>query len=85
MGPCFCLRPQPPLNLIKALLTHYNKAERPLGAFPFQFHLQKQRETGQETEILYLKALCGLNISREIIQLCQSGPSWKLLNCGGIK
>ena len=34
-----------------ALLTHHNKADRPLGAFPFQFHLQKQRGAELKIEI----------------------------------
>ena len=42
VGQSFCLSRQPLLNLIKALLTHHNKSDRPLGASAFQFHLQKQ-------------------------------------------
>lgn len=42
MGQSFCLRLLPLLNLIKALLTHHNTADRPLGAAAFQFDLQKQ-------------------------------------------
>lgn len=37
MGRSFCLRLRPLLNLIKALLTHHNKADRPLGALLFSF------------------------------------------------
>lgn len=51
MGQSFCLSPQPLLNLIKALLTHHNKADRPLGAFAFQFLLQKQWEAGFRIEM----------------------------------
>lgn len=51
MGQSLCLRLRPLLNLIKALLTHHNKADRPLGAFAFQFHLQKRWKVGLKIEI----------------------------------
>lgn len=51
MGPSFCLRPRTLLNLLKALLARHNKSDRPLGAFPFQFHLQKPREVELKLEI----------------------------------